>query len=382
LNYVSPIAYETGDAVKTSARITINTKAVSVEAAMVSKSVDNVKISNCFYDIIIESDGRISHLYDKKADRIVINTAANDFRLYLDGPQYSDAWNVDIEYKKRLVDMKWENQLTVMENLPERTVVELHKKSVDTEISQYIIIYNNMNRIDFETRVNWQEKHKMLRVVFPVLVSSHEVTAEIAYGLVKHTTHPNNPWEKARFELAGHRFIDLSEEGYGVSLLNDSKYGYDTLNNEMAITLLRNTDFPSHYLDIGEHCFTYSLYPHTGTLKEAQVVQAAYLLNSPMITCVGKKSEKDSESLFTIFNHGIILDCMKPAEDGNGIVIRLYEAYGSRGRVELKSSLHILSVCETNPLEEELQSIMVANNAFEFTFAPFEVRTFRVIYQI
>ena len=206
-------------------------------------------------------------------------------------------------------------------------------------------------------------------------------TFEIQFGAVERPTHRNTSWDEEKFEVCGHRWADLSEAGYGVSLLNDCRYGYDAKGNVLRLTLLRGTERPDPDADRGHHEFTYSLLPHSGDWREAETVRRAWELNVPTV-CMPSSSGQgvlpESRSFFEI-DGPAILETLKPAEDGNGLILRLYEPNGGRGRVVVRSTLPLDSVLACNHVEEKGNEVPWERGAFSFTINPFEIKTFRLI---
>ena len=328
-----------------------------------------VKIETPFFTFAIYEDGTLGEFYDKRADRFVGNKL-NNIVTYKDGPEHEDAWNIDDEYKSRPVDMKWENSIVLTDINDERVTVRVTKKHDNTILTQDIVAYADIARVDFVSHIDWQEKYKILQVSFPVNVYATQASYEIAYGLTKRDTHSNTPAEKWKHEYAAHRFTDLSDDIYGVAIINDCKYGHNVIDNDMIMTLMRNTDCPSYFRDTGEHDFTYSIYPHVGGVYSGKVAQEAYLFNSPFVVFEGESNETPVVSLS---NEGLIVDCIKPAEDGNGYIVRMYEPYGVPGKTVL-SVADGKKITEVSPLEE-----YIADCSGEIAYKPFEFRTFRVI---
>ena len=333
------------------------------------KDGGKVCIETSFFTFAVCEDGTLGSLYDKRADRAV-GDKLNNILTYKDGPEHEDAWNIEDGYKSRPVDMNWENSITLLDINDERVTVRVTKKHNNTVLTQDIIAYANIARVDFVTHIDWQEKYKILQVSFPVDVYATQASYEIAYGITKRGTHPNTPAEKWKHEFAAHRFTDLSDDVYGVSIINDCKYGHNVIDNDMIMTLMRNTDSPSYFRDTGEHDFAYSIYPHIGGLSAGRVAQEAYLFNSPFVVFDGESNEKP---VVTLSNEGMIIDCIKPAEDGNGYIVRMYEPYGVPGKIVL-SVADNMKITETSPLEE-----YIGECSGEIRYKPFEFRTFRVV---
>ena len=340
----------------------------SESAITATQSDEKIRIDTPYFTFDICTDGTLSNFFDKRADRFVGDNL-NNIVTYKDGPEHEDAWNIDKEYKMRPVDMEWENRTELVDVNAERVTVRVTKKHNNTILTQDIIAYANIARVDFISHIDWQERYKILQVSFPVNVTATQASYEIAYGIVKRNTHSNTPAEKWKHEFAGHRFTDLSDDVYGVSILNDCKYGHNVIDNDMIMTLLRNTDNPSRFRDTGEHDFAYSIFPHVGGLSAGRVAQEGYLFNSPFIVFNG---EGDEKPIIALSNEGLIVDCIKPAEDGNGFIARMYEPYGVPGKTILDVA-EGLKITEVSPLEE-----YSGECSGEITYKPFEIRTFRI----
>lgn len=340
----------------------------------VRENGNSISVETPAFVFEVYPDGTLHNFVDKRADRVVSDGAKglNNFVTFKDGPENEDAWNIDKEYRMRPVDMAWENSINLVENNGERVAIRVTKKHNNTVITQDIIAYANIDRVDFVSHIDWQEKYKLLQVSFPVNVYATQASYEIAYGIVKRNTHANTPAEKWKHEFAAHRFTDLSDDVYGVAILNDCKYGHNVIDNDMIMTLFRNTDNPSRFRDTGEHDFAYSILPHMGGLSKGRVAQNAYQFNSPFIVFEGKGIiEKPFVSLS---NEGMIIDCIKPAEDGNGYIVRMYEPYGIPGKTVLNVADNSKKITEVTPLEEYL-----CECSGEIAYKPFEIRTFRIV---
>jgi alpha-mannosidase len=225
----------------------------------------------------------------------------------------------------------------------------------------------------------------MLKVAFPVDVLSLQATYEIQWGNVQRPTHRNTSWDWARFETCAHKWVDLSEGDYGVSLLNDCKYGHDILDNVMRITLLRSPTMPDPMADFGEHRFVYSLYPHAGSWDE-ETQREAYLLNDPILVYRSKADRQKSSatvsilsSLITTSSPNVIIETVKRAEDGNGIIVRLYESQRRRGPIKVQTGFAVHSAWETNLLEENESQLDVENDTIQLTLRPYQIMTMRLI---
>ena len=228
------------------------------------------------------------------------------------------------------------------------------------------------------TYVDWKFSEHIMKANFPIDVHTDEATFDIQFGNLKRKTHQNTSWDVARFESCAHKWVDVSEGGYGVSLMNDCKYGHSVLNHVLALTLIKSGTEPYATTDQEEHVFTYSLYPHVGTWQEANTVAESFNLNVPA-KAVFANPDKDSFSFMSQDNKNVILETIKRAEDGDGIIVRLYEVENKTTDVTVKTAFDITEVVETNLMEEKVEGAVSANgNEFTFRIKPFEIKTFRI----
>ncbi|WP_308162281.1 glycoside hydrolase family 38 C-terminal domain-containing protein [Bacillus sp. ISL-18] len=335
------------------------------------------KLETPYYLVEWSEFGQMTSLFDKEAGRQVLseNQKGNILQIFEDKPLAHDAWDIDLFYQEKMEEIRRLETFEVVEN-GELTFTMLAKWTYHhSEISQRMIFYKNDRRIDFDTTVEWHEKRKLLKAAFPVDIRATEATYDIQYGNVKRPTHWNTSWDMAKFETVAHQWADLSEPDYGVSLLNDSKYGYDIKENTMRITLLKAAIHPDPQADQGTHSFVYSLYPHIGDWRDAKTVEKAWDLNDPILAVEGKWEKE--ESFLAIDSDHVWIDAIKPAHDGNGIIIRLHEYEGRRGKVSLDVLRGITSWVETNLMEESIGE--ESSSPIEVEIKPYEIKTLRVL---
>ena len=349
----------------------------------VTKHQDGITVDNDRYLAVIDNMGQIVSLWDKRAARQVLSAPGNGVRFFLDGPSIEDAWNLYENYKTREVTVFTDTNIALTENNDLRTVIHVHRVGQHIDFAQDIIFYHDKERIDFKTCVDWQEKNKVMRVYFPTTMNAPYFTSEVGFGAYSRPTVGNTKYEKSKFEVAAHRFTDISENGYGVALLNDSKYGHDVQYNTIGLTLLRSTGFPARYPDLGIHHFTYSLLPHMESWDKAQVAQAAIELNAEIhtISAISKNClEKGTlmNGLFKCSHDNLIIEAIKKTESGDGIVVRLYEACGTSGSAELSCGKHILSAVESDLVEKKIKDAELTEDTISFRFTPYEIKTFIV----
>ncbi|HEY3396883.1 MAG TPA: alpha-mannosidase [Armatimonadota bacterium] len=337
-------------------------------------------LENARFRVELSADGGLTRLYDKLHEREVLapDAVGNDLQLLQDGPENEDAWNIHATSDKRHYSWEGVTTIEVRESGPVRGVVRVRRSHRDSTVEQDLIIYAGLERLDFVTRVDWQERQTMLKVAFPLAVRSTHATYEVQFGAYERPTHRNTSWDQQKFEVAGHRWADLSEAGYGVSLLNDSRYGWDAQENVLRLTLLRGTTFPDPEADRGRHEFTYSLLPHAGGWVEAETVRRAAELNVPA-RAVSAPAAAAPASFLTLEGLPAVVEALKPAEDGRGLILRLYEPHGARGAVTVRLSFPVASVLECNHVEEDAAPLDLTAGGFRCELQPFQIRSFRLL---
>jgi alpha-mannosidase len=344
-------------------------------------------LENKFLRVEFNSAGDITRIFDKQARREVLapNEVANQFQAFEDRPSDWDAWDIEIHYDDKMWLAEPASSIEVVEYGELRQTIEIKRQILNSYYTQRISLNHDSPRLDFDTYIEWNEKHTLLKVAFPVDVLAPQATYEIQWGNVQRPTHRNTSWDWARFETCAHKWVDLSEGNYGVSLLNDCKYGHDIRGNVMRITLLRSPTMPDPTADIGEHRFKYSLYPHVGSWNE-ETQREAYLLNDPILVYTSKVkgrrpqqfSTQSVQSLISISSPNAIIETIKRAEDGDGVIVRLYESQRKRGPVQLRAGLEVEAAWETNLLEENGTKLGVENDTIQLALKPYQIMTLRL----
>ncbi len=396
----------------------LNREGLNVERSTLNVSTKHLE--NDFIHVELNAAGDIARIYDKTAQREVLpqGTAANQFQAFEDRPLNWDAWDIDIFFDDKMWLAEPATSIEVVKQGPLRATIEIKRRILNSEYVQLISLTHNSPRIDFETNIDWRERKALLKVAFPVDVLAPKATFEIQWGNVERPTHRNTSWDWARFETAAQKWVDLSEGDYGVSLLNDCKYGHDIYENVIRLTLLRGTTAPDPQADLGEHSFKYSLLPHIGSWG-METVREAYALNNPLIVYKSQvtsyKSQAGSErsqaegetshtahrttlesninhpssnlqstidnsqSLIAVDRSNTIIETIKRAEDGNGVIIRLYESQRQRGAYFLTTNFPLAAAWRTNILEENQLEISVNGNQVSHEIKPYQIQTIRLI---
>ncbi len=341
------------------------------------------KLENDFFVVQLSRKGDITRIYDKANDREVLEDGekGNQFTMYDDRPFANDAWEIDHNHEDVKIPVDDVVSVEVTEKGPVRATVRVVRSTGKSTIAQDISLWRTIPRIDFSTAVDWYEKRRLLKVSFPVTVTSRKATYEIQYGAIERPTHYSTSYDRAKFEVTGHRWIDLSEADYGVSLLNDCKYGFQVYDNSMRMSVLRSSVLPDPHADEGRHHVTYSLLPHAGDWRGSATVRHAHALNSPLVVAreTAHEGRVPTVSGFVATDAAhVVIDCVKKAEDTDDVIVRLYEAHGSRGPVTLTFGSAPAKVTECDMMEEN--DVEVAHNGAQVSFdiKPWEVRTLRV----
>lgn len=350
-------------------------------------SVSPAKLENQYFLIEIDSKGTISSLYDKVNERQVLQAGqrGNKLQAFEDKPLNWDNWDIDIYYQEKEWEIDAVAEVAVLEAGPVRGGLLIKKKFQDSTVIQKIYIYRDIARIDFDTWVDWREDQLLLKVAFPVDVHADKATYDIQFGNVERPTHWNTSWDWARFEVCAQKWADVSEEGFGVSLLNDCKYGYDIKEGNMRLTLLKSGNDPNPQADREEHHFVYSLFPHAGDWRDGKTVQMAYRLNVPLYAKFEEAHFGSYPAQFAFFaldQENVILETVKKAEDSGAVILRLFECHHKRSKVKLTCYNQLAKVWECNLMEKELGQLTVSDNSFEFDMKPYEIKTFKLDFLI
>ncbi|KAJ2706888.1 Glycoside hydrolase, 38 vacuolar alpha mannosidase [Coemansia sp. IMI 203386] len=374
-----------------------------VQIASPSNDADAVPVS-AYYDgnglVVLENlyvtakfnpNGHLTSFVDRRTERELVppGQAGNVMRLHDDVPIFWDAWDIEINHLHKFFVMSASN-VTIVDEGPLLASISIEMSvGKNSRMRQFVSLSAVSPRLEFDCDVDWHESHKCLKAAFTWDIRSDNATYETQYGVVQRPTHRNTTWDMAKFEVCAHKFGDLSEFGYGVALLNDSKYGYATLDNTMTITLLRSPKSPDANCDMGHQSFRYAVYPHQGSFNESRVVQEAYQFNVPLVQLpvdmsVAATCEFRGSSFFALSDApNVVLDAVKAAEDGSqDVIVRLYEAYGGRSKAVLTTKLAFGGVAKTNILEEQMERLELMTAAGKgqhvvVDLKPFEVVTLR-----
>ncbi|HEU0114401.1 MAG TPA: alpha-mannosidase, partial [Thermomicrobiales bacterium] len=328
----------------------------------------------------IGPDGTIHRLFDREAGRETLAGRANQLWAFVDKPRVYDAWDIESDYEADGEEIGGVERIEIVESGPLRAAVRVTRSWRGSRIEQTYRLLADSKRLDVATVVDWHERQVLLQARFPLAVRSHEATFETMYGAVRRPTHRNTTWDAARFEVAAHRFADLSEPGYGVALLNNGKYGHGAHDNVLSLSLVRGPLYPDPYADEGEHRFTYSLLPHAGDWTEAGIPAEAFALNSPLIAAPAGGDGPGAFGLVETSGLPLALGSLKRAEDDGALILRLYEPHGARGEAALRFARPLRQVDAVNLLEEpgETPAVHWDGDTVRIEARPFQVLTLRL----
>ena len=350
-------------------------------------SADGEQLENGLLCVKLAPDGTIRSIFDREYSREVLRSPANTLLLWEDYPYSWDAWDISHYYRETSAEQAVLVERSLLESGPLRAMV-YQKLSVGVStIEQWISLEAETKLIKIENRVDWREEHKQLRVAAEAEIQALSATYEIQFGAVSRPAHGNTSWDDAQFEVAGHRFADLSQADYGLGIINDCKYGHYIRNSTIDLTLLRSPKDPDPQADLGNHEFTFGYYPHALDWQSSDLLERAHDLNSPLLVHgVGSVPASPSASHFGIAGGTVKIDAVKRAEEGEGTILRLYETRGTKHRTTLRFRAPVKSVEEVNLLEEEPRSVRGLKSSRGDSFAseialefkPFQIRTLRI----
>ena len=350
------------------------------DAVTAAETADGFVLENAHLRATFGRDGRLHSLWDRAAQREAVapGERANELVLFDDHPNRWDAWDVDVFHLEKRAPLGEPVVMRLVERGPLRACIEAeYEVGRASRLVQRIVLTATGRYVAFECRADWREAEQFLKVEFPCHVHAPSATYEIQFGHLQRPTHFNTSWDVARFEVCGHRWADLSEADYGVAVLNDCKYGYGAQGHVLRLSLLRAPKAPDPQADMGEHAFTYAVMPHAGSLQQAGVIEAAYALNVPLLTAATDR-EPVRESWLRVDRPGVVIDTVKRSEDGESVIVRLYEAHGTRGTVRLESALPVRGAARCNLLERADEPLEWADGGVSFEVTPFRLETIKL----
>jgi alpha-mannosidase len=364
-------------------------------------TVHGTTLENNFLRVTLDpKTGCITSLYrkDAKFESIAPGQCGNKLETFvdsgrsltevnLDSIRVEDAWNIDKDYGKQETDITQLASLETIEHGPLREVIRITRHWSQSTFVQDITLYANSPRVDVVNDIDWHETHVLLKASFPLTATSSTATYEIPYGSIERPTTRDNPIDAARFEVPAQRWADLGNSEHGFSLINDSKYGYDALGNTLRLSLLRAPLYPDPTADRGHHHFSYSLYPHAASWKQADTVLRAYEFNYPMQASQMESHTGDlpaNHSFVRIAQHNLVLTAMKKSEDDDSLILRFYEWAGEKTRTKITVPAGATQANEVNLMEQNVsnssQQVSFHGSEVDFDAEPYSINTVRLLY--
>lgn len=346
---------------------------------------DGSVVETPYFRVRLNEKGEFTSFVDKRNGREILKKGCNGNTLvtYEDRPHNYDAWDINDYYVLKPFAVEDTSGLTVSEQGPVRLVIRVAHQYLDSVIEQNLVFYAELDRIDIVNKIDWKEKNILLRSYFPLDIHAGEAAYEIQYGNVKRPTHYNTSWDEAKFEVCAHKWIDLSEDNYGVSVLNDCKYGCDIHDGIIGLTFLKSAVYPNPDADKEYHEFSYSICPHEGSWKTSGTINKAYLFNNPMEVCVKDKADENNlpELPFvTSDSENVIIEVMKNADQGDGIILRLYETFNRTCDAALTFALPVKKAVQCDMLETDQKELETEENRVKISVKPYEIKTVRVVF--
>jgi alpha-mannosidase len=336
--------------------------------------------------VIDKKTGCISSLISLPAntESLAPKSCGNQLQTFKDTPKQYDAWNIDPGTLDHMTPIEQIDSVTLVDRGPVRVTVRVARTWQSSKFIQDISLDTGADSVQIANDIDWHETHVLLKAAFPLAATSPKATYEIPYGSIERTTTRNNSWEKAKFEVPAQRWADLGDANHGLSLLNDSKFGYDAEGNTLRLTLLRSATWPDEVADKGRQQFTYALYPHAGSWKQAATVHRGYELSDPL------KAEQvfshtgtlpAEHSWAAVENPNVTLTAVKKAEDSDALVFRMYEWAGTASDVKLHIPPGATYAIETNLMEKpEGSHLPLSGDTITVPIKPYEILTLQAVY--
>ncbi len=343
---------------------------------------DDSVIENDYYRVKVEGDGTISSLVDKRNNREIVlpGKRLNEFKVFEDLPFRYTNWELNEYYKEKSWELgKVTNVSTVYDG--SRAGIRIERSYLNSTFVQTIWLYSMIERIDFETEMDWHEHHQVVKTYFPINIHTNKARYDIQFGNVERNTHQNTGWDAAKFEVCAHKWADISDGSYGVSLLNDCKYGHSCDGSTLSLTALKCSTDPNPEADQGRHYFVYSLLPHSGDFR-TKTVEAAYALNQSFETMVLAENKegtlKDEYSFVNISERNAVVEAVKPAEDGNGIIVRIYDCHDISNEITVNFGFEVKKAYLCDLAEKPEKELPIHHNSAMLQLSNYEIVTIKV----
>ncbi len=382
VNHVPALGYtvlhaEAGPAAAPASRLTLR------------ETTDAYTLANDHLNLVIDRhNGCITSLKTGAIEYVAANGCADQLQTFVDKPKDYDAWNIDYGTLDHSTPITALDSIAVSENGPLRKTIRIERTWDKSHFIQEISLDADADVVRVANTVDWHETHVLLKAAFPLAHASDQATYEIPFGNIERPTTRNNSWEKARFEVPALRWADLGDATAGVSILNNSKYGYDAIGDLLRITLLRSPTSPDPDADRGIQHFTYEIYPHRGSWREALTVRRGYEFNTPLLAeqvFAHSGAMPSSHSFISVESPNVTLSAVKKAEDSDALIFRMYEWAGKATEVKLHVPAGATYAVETNLMEDPVagaQHLPLKDDIVTVSIKPYEILTLEVGYPV
>ena len=338
--------------------------------------------------VVDPKTGCITSLYSKSSsfESIKGGGCGNELQAFKDTPKQYDAWNIDPgTYDVPPALIHEVDSIEMVEKGPLRSVLRIARHWQNSKFTQELVLYANSDELQVKNDIDWHETHVLIKAAFPLAASSPMATYEIPYGTIERPTTRNNSFEKAKFEVPAMRWADLGDAQHGFSLINNTKYGYDAVGDLLRLTLLRSPVWPDPEADRGRHQFTYVLYPHAGSWKDAGTVERGYDFNYKLAAMQVEPHTgemKPEHSFFAADAKNVVVTAVKRSEAGDGLIVRFYEWAGKGGKVTLTVPPGATGASVVNLVEKtEGSPVAVTGDHVTVPVTPYQIQTVRIDYK-
>jgi alpha-mannosidase len=350
--------------------------------------VNGLTLENAALKVKVDaSTGCITSLYHKANgfETLAPGACGNQLQTFKDTPRDDDAWNIDPGTLDHFTALDQADSVKLVEQNPIRAVIRVSRKWQSSTFVQDIVLYSGSDQVEVENNIDWHESHVLLKAAFPLAASSGEATYEIPFGAINRPTTRSNSWEQAKFEVPALRWAELGDGKHGLSLINNSKYGYDCQGNVLRLTLLRSPLSPDPNADRGHHRFTFALYPHAGDWKDALTIRHGYEYNSALTAMQVQSHGGDLplvHSFVELQTGNVVLTAVKKAEDVDGLIVRIYEWAGKDGTAVIRVPPGAVSASLTNLMEAEEGAplLLTGSDTVTVPVHPYEITSVRIDY--
>jgi alpha-mannosidase len=330
--------------------------------------------------------GCLISLYDKKDqhESLAEGACGNELIAFKDTPKAYDAWNIDSDFDQVFSRLDAADSVELVESTRLRAVIRVKRHWQASHFTQDYVLYAHSDTLDVVNDFDWHEDHVLLKAAFRLASHSDHATYEIPYGTIERPTTRNNSWERAKFEVPALRWADLGDATHGFSLLNDSKYGYDCAGDVLRLSLLRSPTWPDPQADRGAQRFTYRLYPHAGSWKDALTIRRGYDFNYSLIAVQATNhagAMPPQHSFAEAQNDNVVITAVKRSEDDRSLIVRLYEWAGKVSQVTLRIPAGAQSAESTNLMEQpDATPVSLIKDEVGLHVHPYEIATIRIDY--